>query len=107
MDHFTTPKSVVIMSNMEVGKLINEIVVISEFTFVEIVVWEVSDANIGSMHFYKYRLALVVNQVCVMRYDNEPGKGDHMHIGNEEFEYSFTNAEKLIDDFWHSVEEIL
>ena len=107
MYHLTTPTSVVIMSNMKARKLINERVVISESTFVEIVVWEVPDANIGSIHFYKYRLALVVNQVCVMRYDNEPGKGDHMHIGDEEFEYTFITAEKLIDDFWQSVEKIL
>ena len=107
MYHLTASISVVIISNMKARKLINEKVVISESTFVEIVVWDIPESNIGSVHFYKYRLALVVNQVCVMRYDNEPGKGDHMHIGDEAFDYTFTTTEKLIDDFWQSVEEIL
>jgi hypothetical protein len=95
------------MSNMKARKLINERVIISESTFVEIVVWEVPEANTGSAHYYKYRLALIVDQTCVMRYDNEPGKGDHMHIGDNESPYSFSTAEKLIDDFWQSVEKIL
>jgi hypothetical protein len=35
----------------------------------------------GSRHQYKYRLVLVVNDDCVLRYDNEAGKGDHKHVG--------------------------
>jgi len=41
----------------------------------------------GSRHSYKYRFALIVNDVCVMRYDNEAGKGDHRHAGSQEFSY--------------------
>ena len=35
----------------------------------------------------KYRLALVVDGLCVLRYDNETGKGDHRHI-REKVQYS-------------------
>ena len=42
-----------------------------------------------------------------MRYDNESGKGDHIHIGDMEYDSTFTTAEKLIEDFWTSTEELL
>jgi hypothetical protein len=32
-------------------------------------------------HELWYRLALVVGGKCVLRYDNEAGKGDHRHVG--------------------------
>jgi hypothetical protein len=31
----------------------------------------------------------VVDGVCVLRYDNEAGKGDHKHIGTVETAYVF------------------
>ena len=46
----------------------------------------------------------VVGVVCRVRYDNERGKGDHRHIGNEEFEYAFTSVEQLLVDFQLDVE---
>jgi Family of unknown function (DUF6516) len=30
---------------------------------------------------FKYRLALVADGICVLRYDNETGKNDHRHRG--------------------------
>jgi hypothetical protein len=49
-------------------------------------------------------LALVVDGVCVLRYDNEAGKGDHKHVGTEEAGYRFIGLEDLVDDFWQDVE---
>ncbi len=51
---------------------------------VELVIWRVPTPLRGSAHLFKYRLALIVDDVCVLRYDNEAGKGDHRHIGNRE-----------------------
>jgi hypothetical protein len=48
-------------------------------------------------------LALVVDDVCVLRYDNEAGKGDYKHVGTQEVPYSFTTLDRLIDDFWADV----
>ena len=48
----------------------------------------------GSAHPFKYRLAYVVNEGCVLRYDNEAGKGDHRHWGDKEFDYRFSTPEK-------------
>jgi uncharacterized protein DUF6516 len=58
--------------------------------FVEIVVWRLPRSVRASAHGFKYRLALVENGVCVIRYDNEAGKGDHRHLGNTEEIYEFT-----------------
>ncbi len=40
-----------------------------------------------------------VNGTCVVRYDNETGKGDHRHFSTRESRYTFETPEKLIADF--------
>ncbi len=82
---------------------IDERIILSDNTFVEVVVWEVSESLEGSEHQYRYRLALVIEGECVMRYDNEAGKGDHKHIGNTESDYDFTDIDRLLADFWNDV----
>lgn len=84
--------------------LINERHVLDEVTFVEIVVWRVPQPVRGSSHRFKYRLALVCDNVCVLRYDNEAGKGDHRHQGASETPYAFTKPERLLADFWADVD---
>jgi hypothetical protein len=76
---------------------------LGEKTFTELVVWEVPAPIPGSVHGYKYRLAFVVNDSCVLRYDNEAGKGDHRHVGDEETAYRFTSPAALFDDFMADV----
>lgn len=39
-----------------------------------------------------------------IRYDNERGKGDHRHFGEQEEDYAFTSIEKLLADFQSDVE---
>ena len=51
-----------------------------------------------------YRLAFIVDGICVLRYDNEVGKGDHRHIGKTEKRYNFTSPEVLLTDFWSDVD---
>lgn len=67
--------------------------------FQQLVVWRVPTPVRGSSHPYKYRLALVADEVCVMRYDNEAGKGDHKHWGDEQLGYTFTSLVQLLADF--------
>jgi hypothetical protein len=75
--------------------------------FVALVVWELPLPMPGCPHRFKYRLALIVDGVCVLRYDNEMGKGDHKHIGNREVPYRFTDLERLAQDFWADVSDML
>lgn len=49
----------------------------------------------------------VVNGECVLRYDNEAGKGGHRHVRDREHEHRFKSAEQLLADFWSDVEGML
>ncbi|MDP4022745.1 DUF6516 family protein [Methylobacterium sp. NEAU 140] len=90
---------------MKAGLLFKERVEIAaDHAFAELVVWTVPVPVRGSAHGFKYRLALVVDGVCVLRYDNEAGKGDHRHVGGQERPYAFTDPETLLADFWADVE---
>ena len=99
----TIHEGVVILSNMGAEIILNERHIISENAFVEMVVWRLPLPLSGSHHGFKYRLALVVNGRCVIRYDNEARKGDHKHVDNNEIPYTFTTSQGLLDDFWNDV----
>ena len=57
----------------------------------------------GSADGFKYRLAFVVCGECVLRYDNEAGKGDHRHIEGSELPYAFSTPRQLVNDFMRDV----
>ena len=73
--------------------------------FVELVLWRIPAPVKGSQHVFKYRLVLVIDGVCVLRYDNEAGKGDHKHVGDIELAYLFESPQCLLADFWRDVED--
>ncbi len=73
--------------------------------FAELLVWNVPRPVRQSAHRYKYSLAYVVKGVCVIRYDNEAGKGDHRHSGRRETSYRFTTVDQLLADFWRDVDQ--
>jgi hypothetical protein len=85
--------------------LLRDRVVLSERAFADIRIWRVPVSARGSAHDLKYSLALVVDRTCVLRYDNEAGKGDHRHtVEGQEEPYRFAGAEALIEDFWKEVD---
>jgi len=104
LSHLTTLVAVVILSNMNATLMLNERHIVSECAFVEMVVWRLPSPLSGSHHSFKYRLALVVDGRCVLRYDNEAGKGDHRHRGEEETPHVFTTPQALLEDFWNDVD---
>ncbi|NEV60668.1 hypothetical protein G3446_01955 [Thiorhodococcus minor] len=73
--------------------------------FADVSIWKLPVPLAGCAHPFKYRLALVVDGVCVLRYDNEAGKGDHKHIGGREAPLRFADLDQLIDDFWADVSQ--
>ncbi|EAW6334765.1 hypothetical protein FGE58_24825 [Salmonella enterica] len=83
--------------------LMREVVPLSDNSRAELVIWEVDPAVRASNHNYKYRLAYIVDSTCVLRYDNEAGKGDHKHIGSAEIVTTFTTVQQLLADFWADV----
>lgn len=88
---------------MQATELARARIVYSERAFAEWVLWRLPKPQPGSQHAFKYRLAFVVDGVCVLRYDNESGKGDHRHVGGREQTYSFVSPEKLMADFQRDI----
>lgn len=70
---------------------------------VEIVIWRVPEPVPPSEHPYKYRLVYVIKGKRVVGFDNERGKGDHLHPGDREEPYRFTSPQQLMADFWQAV----
>ena len=103
LESLTTPRPVGIVSNVKAIQLVRTRIAFTETAFAEIVLWQVPKPVVGSLHGFKYRLAYVVAGVCVLRYDNEAGKGDHRHFGDDESTYSFTTPEQLVADFQNDI----
>ena len=89
---------------MKAKLLLQKRLTLTETCFVDIKIWQVPTPVRGSLHDIKYSLALVSNETCVLRYDNEAGKGDHKHLGSDEIAYAFVDFGRLQDDFWKDVE---
>jgi len=49
----------------------------------------------------------VIEGECVLRYDNERGKGDHRHMAGHEDAIEFTTLEALFDAFQADMKRIL
>lgn len=88
---------------MKAIELVNIRVTYSESAFAELVLWGLPKAVKGSTHGFKYRLAYVVHGECILRYDNEAGKGDHRHFAGKETTYKFVSPDRLIADFQHDI----
>jgi hypothetical protein len=84
---------------MKAVPLLRRRVVVAPDAFIEAVVWQVPEPVPPSSHGFKYRLAYVVGGRCVLRYDNERGKGDHRHTETAEEDYAFTTPDQLMADF--------
>ena len=84
---------------MKAVELLRTRIAFSETAFADLVLWRLPKPVAGSIHEFKYRLAYVVDGVCVVRYDNEVGKGDHRHFNGKESAYTFQTPDKLIADF--------
>ena len=84
-------------------ELLRRRIVYSDSSFAELVLWRIPQPLPGSSHAFTYRLAYVVARECVLRFDNEAGKGDHRHFGEKEGNYVFSTPEKLIADFQRAI----
>lgn len=84
---------------MKAVTLVRRRVVAAADAFVELVIWRFPEPVPPSAHLFKYRLAYVVKERCVLRYDNERGKGDHRHTETTEEPYAFSTPDQLMADF--------
>jgi hypothetical protein len=70
----------------------------------EMVLWQLSEKTAENPHGLKYRLYYgLADGTCVVRYDNETGKGDHKPIGDRQKNYSI--AENVIAEYiaWYNM----
>ncbi len=79
--------------------LLDEKQVFADGAIVQMRLWQVPLSVRGSRHFLKYSLFYGRPGVRLLAYDNEAGKGDHVHRGDVEIKYHFVSVEKLIADF--------
>jgi Family of unknown function (DUF6516) len=92
---------------VEAKQIFNEKV--SECGYIqEQVVWLLDTPVTGCRHLFKYRLYFGTDDgVCLIRYDNERGKGDHKHITGIEYPYTFSTMEAVFTDFIADINSIL
>jgi len=90
---------------MKAQVLVDERIKQGDNAFAELRVVRVPVAVRGSAHTLKYSLSLVVEGECVLRFDNEVGKGDHYHRGGVELPYRFTTMPALLNDFWQQADQ--
>ena len=81
-------------------------VVLPDGTIVEMVVWELPHETPERPHALKYRLFCGRDGKCLVRYDDETGKGDHLHYGDRERPYRFISWERLMEDFLADVDRL-
>jgi hypothetical protein len=79
--------------------LLDEKLVLADGAIMKLVVWRLPHATPDRPHGLKYRLYFGRDGHCLVRYDNESGKGDHRHINGRELSYRFSSMTKLRQDF--------
>ena len=83
--------------------LINRKVIYDDGGILQIRIWYVPSPVMASQHGYKYSLFYGRDGLRLVSYDNERGKGDHKHVREYEAPYTFTDLDRMIDDFMADV----
>lgn len=72
----------------------------------EMVIWRLPITDPEHPHGCKYRLFYGYPQKCLVRYDNERGKGDHRHYMGLESPYGWHSVRQLVLDFQKDIDEL-
>ena len=73
----------------------------------ELVIWKLPKKTKYFPKGIKYRLFYGNSKgECLVRYDNERGKGHHKHFLENEYSYDFQNVEQLINDFIDDINKV-
>lgn len=71
----------------------------------EMIIWRLPYTD-SEPYDFKYLLMYGYPGKCLVRYDDERGKGDHRHDGDREEAYTFIPVEQLIQDFKTDIEHM-
>jgi len=72
----------------------------------EMIIWQLPSTDPERLHGLKYRLYYGYPDQCLVRYDNEQGKGDHRHYGKREEPYPWVSVKQLVADFKADIEQL-
>lgn len=89
---------------MKAELVIRERILYGDGAILEIRIWRVPEKVPPSPHWLKYALFYGRPGERLVCYDNERGKGDHRHYGDQEERYLFVSIERLLADFRSDVE---
>ncbi len=91
---------------METRLIYREKYVYADGAIREMILWQLPQKSPDKPHGLKYRLYYgLVDGNCIVRYDNESGKGDHKHVRGQEEPYRFKDVETLVVDFLEEIEK--
>jgi hypothetical protein len=92
---------------MRARLIFREKFIYADGTIREMVLWQLPEKPVDTLHGFKYRLYYGnADGTCLVRYDNETGKGDHRHLQDREMAYRFKNVEVLVADFLSDIESV-
>lgn len=80
--------------------------VLDDGTVIQMRLWDVPEPVPPSEHRFKYSLFFGRPVQRIVLFDNERGKGDHIHIGDTERPYQFRGPGLLIEDFKAAVRSV-
>ena len=93
------------MAHMAARLVYREKYIYSDGAIREMVLWQLPRISPDRPHGLKYRLYYGLGDgTCLVRFDNESGKGDHKHVGGQEERYQFIDVESLVADFLAEIE---
>ena len=104
MYHYRKPYGII--NHMYAQLLFRDKYVYADAAIREMVIWQLPEVDSERPHGLKYRLYYGYPDQCLVRYDNERGKGDHRHYGDQETSYTFTSVEQLIQDFKADIDQL-
>ncbi|MFH1587201.1 MAG: DUF6516 family protein [Candidatus Diapherotrites archaeon] len=78
---------------------------LDKYSFIEYRIYSVPESE-DFPDGVKYSMNFVIKEECVLRYDNERGKGHHRHLGEVESKIQFKSINILIKNFFGEVGKI-
>ena len=99
VSHSRILANIMVLDTIMKGKLLFRYQGLQGEFIVQMILWRLPVVIAERPHGLKYRLYCGRGSECIVRYDNETGKGDHRHYGNYEEPYDFESLDKLISDF--------
>jgi hypothetical protein len=88
---------------MKAALLFHDKRVEADGTIIEMTIWRLAEPVPPSVHRLKYSLFYGRSGQRIVGFDNERGKGDHLHVDGEERPYAFTTVAQLMRDFFAEV----